>query len=80
MVVEVGSFKRELAYHRDVINTAARIQHMCNTLQSTLFISSDLLNKFFIKDEYEFVFKGSFLLKGKKTQTHLYSIHKNLKN
>lgn len=80
MVVEVGSFKRELAYHGDVINTAARIQHMCNALQSTLLISSDLLNKFFIKDEYEFVFKGSFLLKGKKTQTHLYSIHKNLPN
>ena len=57
MVVEVGSFKKELAYHRDVINTAARIQHMCNTLQSTLLISSDLLNKFLINTSMNSFFR-----------------------
>ena len=30
MVAEVGSVKKELAYHGDVINTSARIQAECN--------------------------------------------------
>jgi len=28
--VEVGEIKREIAYHGDTINTAARTQRMCN--------------------------------------------------
>lgn len=41
-VAEVGVLKRELAYHGDVLNTAARIQGKCNELNERLLISPAL--------------------------------------
>jgi len=32
-VAEVGKYKKEIAYHKDTINTAARIQVKCNELK-----------------------------------------------
>jgi adenylate cyclase len=41
--VEIGTIKREIAYHGDAINTAARIQGLCNSLERTVVISDDVL-------------------------------------
>ena len=30
-VTEIGDIKRDLAFHGDVLNTAARIQGLCNS-------------------------------------------------
>ena len=38
-VAEVGDFKREIAYHGDTINTASRIQSVCNTYGKSFLIS-----------------------------------------
>lgn len=38
-VAEVGDIKREIAYHGDVINTAARIQEQCNFFDRQLLVS-----------------------------------------
>jgi adenylate cyclase len=43
--VEVGEIKREIAYHGDVLNTAARIQSVCNDFGKTLLISESLLQR-----------------------------------
>ncbi|MDA8634161.1 adenylate/guanylate cyclase domain-containing protein [Verrucomicrobiales bacterium] len=37
-VAEVGVLKREISYHGDTINTAARIEGCCNDLQRDLLI------------------------------------------
>ena len=41
-VAEVGEIKREIAFHGDVLNTAARIQAKCNELERRLLISEYL--------------------------------------
>ncbi len=38
-VAEVGNLKREIAYHGDNINVAARNQAQCKTFDRTLLIS-----------------------------------------
>lgn len=43
IAVEIGEIKRDIAYHGDTINTAARIQGMSNSLGEPLLISEDLL-------------------------------------
>ncbi|MBS1581776.1 MAG: adenylate/guanylate cyclase domain-containing protein [Bacteroidetes bacterium] len=43
IAVEIGDIKREIAYHGDTINTAARIQGMSNAVGHPLLISDDLL-------------------------------------
>ncbi len=44
IVTEVGIMKKEIAYHGDVINTAARIQGECNKYNERLLISEQLSN------------------------------------
>ena len=41
-VTEVGKHKREIAYHGDAINTAARIQGQCKALDRDFLISASL--------------------------------------
>ena len=43
IIAEVGTVKKELAYHGDVINTTARIQSQCNDYNESLLISEELL-------------------------------------
>lgn len=45
MVTEVGTVKKELAFHGDVINTASRIQGLCNTYNASLLVSEIALEK-----------------------------------
>ncbi|WP_052158198.1 adenylate/guanylate cyclase domain-containing protein [Lacinutrix jangbogonensis] len=74
-VAEVGKFKKEIAYHGDTINTAARIQGKCNELKQDLLISGRLKKEL---NNTNFVFDklGRIELKGKESQTLLYAVHK----
>ena len=71
---EVGEIKSEIAYHGDVLNTAARIQAQCNVYQKNLLISEDLkemLERFsFLKFEN----MGDIVLRGKKKSLNIYSV------
>jgi adenylate cyclase len=75
-VAEVGDIKREIAYHGDTINTAARIQSVCNTYGKS-FIISEYLKK---NIEWDDTFKTEFIdlikLKGKETEIKLFSVDK----
>jgi len=71
-VAEVGDFKRELAYHGDTINTASRIQSVCNTYGKSFLISEDLKNEI---DKNIFTsFVSTIKLKGKEKEINLYSV------
>ncbi len=72
-VTEVGRYKKEIAYHGDTINTAARIQSKCNELGKGLLVSEKLKNKL---DPRIFTFDqiGSIPLKGKKAQVPIYAV------
>ena len=73
-VSEVGKYKREIAYHGDTLNTAARIQALCNELQSGLLISDDLKQGFGGETGLIFTAKGPHELKGKAQPMELWSV------
>ena len=72
-VTEVGKYKKGIAYHGDTINTAARIQGMCNDLQQELLISQYLKDRL---DDFGFELEllGSHLLRGKKEGVSIYAV------
>ena len=73
-VTEVGKYKKEIAYHGDTINTAARIQGQCNTFKKELLISEHL--KDMLKtSRFNFDELGSIALKGKEDEVLLYAVH-----
>jgi len=71
-VAEVGDFKREIAYHGDTINTASRIQSVCNTYKKSFLISEDLKNEISGKFNAEFI--SAIKLRGKEQEINLYNV------
>ncbi|WP_186754133.1 adenylate/guanylate cyclase domain-containing protein [Echinicola salinicaeni] len=72
-VTEVGKYKKEIAYHGDAINTAARIQGQCNALQQE-FLISESLKVMFEDSSFGFEQLGSIALKGKEEAIELYGV------
>jgi adenylate cyclase len=60
----VGKYKKEIAYHGDTINTAARIQGKCNEFRKDLLISGALV-KHLDQSAFSFEKLGSIELRGK---------------
>ena len=74
-VAEVGEIKREIAYHGDTINTAARIQAQCNSYKENLLVSEDVINILDSEAEWNIEEKGIVILKGKTNKVKIYSIN-----
>ncbi len=73
-VAEVGQIKREIAFHGDVLNTAARVQSMCNSLESRLLITEAYKQILQLKESFELVFKDEIQLRGKQNLVKVYSV------
>jgi len=73
-VAEVGEIKKELAYHGDTINTAARIQAKCNDFQTRLLISESAKLKLENQNHFHYSAIGDVSLKGKTKPTTLYEV------
>jgi len=71
---EVGDIKREIAYHGDVINTAARIQEVCNSYDKKLLVSEFLAEKMNTNNNYNNEEIGSIKLKGKEIPVSIFSV------
>lgn len=72
-IAEVGKYKKEIAFHGDTINTASRIQGLCNKFHQDLLISALLVQRLnidekFVKEE------GVVNLKGKSEAVKVYSV------
>ncbi len=74
---ELGDTKKEIAFLGDVINTTARIEKECNLHQRALLISSDLLQKINLGNEYSYEKIGNINLRGKREQIELYAVERN---
>ncbi len=74
MVLQVGQIRRDISYNGDTINTAARIESMCNEYKQNFLISGNLFQ--LIKDPKEFNFKevGNIKLKGKRKAIDIYHV------
>ena len=73
-VTEVGDIKKEIAYHGDVLNTAARLQGACNTYGSSLLVSKQLVDQLAIASSWEQEYLGAMELKGKLTPVQVFSL------
>ncbi|RNC79633.1 MAG: adenylate/guanylate cyclase domain-containing protein [Balneola sp.] len=74
MVAEVGEKKREIAYHGDTINIAARIQSECGIRREEILVSKELFDLISYNDKYTFVSKGEVQLKGKAKKTEIFAV------
>ena len=80
IVAEVGTIKKELAYHGDVINTAARIQALCNDYNELLMISETLLNELAVDSSVDLKEIGEISLKGKEKLLNLFGVSLKVNN
>ena len=74
-VSEVGVIKREIAYHSDVLNTAARIQGKCNEFKAELLISEELKENLVNQKFFDFKHIGGISLKGKQQLVNIYKVN-----
>ena len=73
-VAEVGSLKTEIAYHGDVLNTAARIQGLCNEFDKQLLISEFAANH--LNNGYKPILVTETTLRGKEEQVGVFTVNK----
>jgi len=73
-VAEVGDVKREIAYHGDTINTAARIQSVCNQFGKSFIISESLKNNLQWDENFSTELLDSIALRGKQKEVKLFAI------
>ena len=78
-VAEVGDIKREIAYHGDTINIAARIQTKCNVYNKNFLISETLKDSLEPTNKFTIDFVDETILKGKAEKIKIYSIENSFK-
>ncbi|MGL1884996.1 MAG: adenylate/guanylate cyclase domain-containing protein [Reichenbachiella sp.] len=74
VITEVGDVKREIVFHGDTLNTASRIQDMCNSLGAQLLIPETLYHQIQNPNDYQIDNAGSINLKGKEKKVNLYRV------
>jgi adenylate cyclase len=72
--VEIGEVKRDIAYHGDTLNTASRIQGVCNEYKKNFLVSEVLLHKVGRHPAMKTQELGLILLKGKTTTVGVVSV------
>jgi len=73
-VVEIGEIKRDIAYHGDTLNTAARIQSVCNEYQKDFLVSEHLVEKIGVDPRMKAEPLGMILLRGKTKRVGIVSL------
>lgn len=73
-VVEIGEIKKDIAYHGDTINTAARIQSVCNQYNKDFLASTYILNKMTASQSLQIEHLGHVPLRGKSTEVEIASL------
>ena len=77
-VVEIGDIKKEIAYHGNTLNTASRIEAVCNVYNEKLLISKKLYDEL-IKEESSYIYTkvAETQLRGKQGITEIYSVRRS---
>jgi len=71
---EIGIIKKEIIFSGDVLNTAARIQGLCNTHKVDLLVSEQLINAIEISNNFQTKNLGEADLRGRNEKINLYTI------
>ncbi|CAN5406988.1 adenylate cyclase Cya2 [soil metagenome] len=73
-LTEVGQVKREMAYHGDTINTAARLEAECNGLQVNILVSKAALDALTLNDYTGLRPLGLVKLRGRVEEIEVFTI------
>lgn len=73
-VAEIGDIKREIAYHGDALNTAARIQEQCKIYDKQLLISQKLNEILSEENRFIKLAMGNLKLRGKNNDVNVVSV------
>ncbi len=73
-ITEIGDLKREIAFHGDVLNTAARLEKKCNDYGRWLLVTEHLLEKIATSDGYTFEFLDDIPLRGKQEKVKFFAV------
>jgi len=73
-VTEVGDLKREIAYHGEVLHTAARLEKLCNRLEKNILITKKMVSQFPENNGFEKEYMGEFQLRGKEEKEMIFGI------
>ncbi len=73
-VIEVGDVKREMAYHGDVLNTAARLLELCKTRGEALVVSRPVGEAVEQDVEFRTSWHGEVSLRGKRERVEAYGL------
>ncbi|GET29402.1 adenylate/guanylate cyclase domain-containing protein [Prolixibacter sp. SD074] len=75
MVAEVGTIKSEIAFHGDILNTAARIQKQCKNYNRKLLVTRSFVEAFKTDaSDYRIEWVANDRLIGKKNPVEIYAI------
>ncbi|MCG8309349.1 MAG: response regulator [Cytophagales bacterium] len=72
----VGTLKKEIIYTGDVLNTASRIEGLCNKHKVDLLLSKDLVDMLPLNNEYLPRRIGEISLRGKSTEIMLFTVER----
>lgn len=76
VIGEVGDSRKEIVFHGDVMNTASRIQGQAKVLNKQFIISEEAIKHLNVEGVYKTENMGKVKLKGKETETGIYSVTK----
>jgi len=73
-VAEIGLFKRGIEYLGEILNTASRIQGLCNKYQADLLISKELFELLDENPDFNMEIIQEVTLKGKQQKVDIFSV------
>ena len=73
-VTWIGTIKKEIVYHGDVLNTTARIQEECNKYSQKFLISEYMLLNIELPEYLRSDFVGELQLKGKEKKVTIFGL------
>jgi len=73
-VTWIGSIKKEIVYHGDVLNTTARIQDECNKHNQYFLVSEYILQSVKLPEYLKSEFVGELQLKGKQEKVKIFGL------
>jgi len=73
-VTWIGTIKKEIVYHGDVLNTAARIQEECNKYGQKFLLSEYMLQNVELPEYLRSEFVGELQLKGKEKKVKIFGL------
>ena len=73
-VTWIGTIKKEIVYHGDVLNTSARIQDECNKYGQKFLISEYMLQNVELPEYLRSEFVGELQLKGKEKKVKIFGL------